>query len=386
VVSAPAVTVLVPTFNRAPALRIALESLRRQRFTGWEAIVVGDGCTDGSGEMVAALGDPRIRWHNRPENGGSQTFAFNDGLALARAPWIACLPHDDLWMPWHLQQMLEVATDSGADFIHALCLSFTPDGLARCWGPPPEGQGYERTPFPACSWMHRAEVATRIDGWSDPATIDTATDIDFLRRAARAGTTFAFAPRLSALVFAASVFGDVYRNSRPPLNAGIAALMALDAEWLERELLQETAALLARTQGAAAAPRIAAELERGGTPESVAAYQETRRANHAFRGLDDLPVPDPPPVIRRIAPEIVRLRTRSARQGGTVPLRVDADGLTGEPMVLLDGVPLATRRRRPGELKAEIPRELLTSAGKVFVQVISGGGVSAPVSLMVRRP
>ncbi|MFM9106060.1 MAG: glycosyltransferase family 2 protein [Chloroflexota bacterium] len=372
------VTVIVPTFNRAPVLRVTLESLRRQTFRDWRAIVVGDGCTDGSGEMVAGIGDPRIRWHNRPQNGGSQAWANNDGVALADTPWIAYLTHDDLWMPWHLAQMVETARGSGADFVHALCLMMTPAGVIRFYGEPIEAGAYAAHPMPPCSWMHRRELWERIGGWADPDRIARSPDHDFQHRAAVAGAAFAFAPRLSVLYFPASGFGRAYQNDRPPLQAPFARWIAEDPEWLEHALLTEAAAVAARREAAHADVLAAAIFARGNTPEAVAAFQEKRRANRRFRGLGEVPVPVPPPVVRRCLRQPPPAGAHAA-----AALRVEVDGLTHTPTVLLDGVPLDTISAGPGMLLAMVPAGLLAAAGAgaAAVQVLSGGGISAPFPL-----
>ncbi len=376
------VTVIVPTFNRAPVLRVTLESLRRQTFRDWEAIVVGDGCTDGSEAAVAQMGDPRIRWHNRPSNGGSQSYANNDGVALAASPWIAYLTHDDLWMPWHLDQMLDVAARSGADFVHALCLALTPAGIARCFGAPAIGWGtYAAHPVPPCSWMHRRDIWVRLGGWAEPHRIARSPDIDFQQRAALSGAAFAFAPRLSVLSFPASVFGHAYQNDHAPLHAPFARWIAQEPEWLERELLTDVAAIHASADAAAAATWVASVFAGGNTPETVAAFQEKRRENRRFRGLEQVPAPAPPPVIHRCEPEQVMLSAVGGH--ASVTLHLEANGLTHAPTVLLDGVPLETIWRAPHLLDAVIPAGLPGGPGLAAVEVLSGGGVSAPAWLRV---
>ena len=103
----PLVTVVTATYNRSGILPLALRSLQLQTFTEWEAWVVGDGCTDESEAAVAALGDPRIHWTNLPANSGSQAIPNNEGIRRARGQYIAYLSHDDLWLPWHLEGLLQ---------------------------------------------------------------------------------------------------------------------------------------------------------------------------------------------------------------------------------------------------------------------------------------
>src|ERR1700730_9755739 len=103
---APTVTVIVPTYNRRATLRHALQSLLAQDFSDFEAWIVGDGCTDGSEEEVAKLGDARLQWINLTVNGGNQWRPNNEGLQRAGGRYAAFLGHDDLWLPWHLSTLV----------------------------------------------------------------------------------------------------------------------------------------------------------------------------------------------------------------------------------------------------------------------------------------
>ena len=61
----PLVTVRIATYNRAETVcERALASVRRQTYERWEAVVVGDACTDDTAARVATIGDPRIRFHD----------------------------------------------------------------------------------------------------------------------------------------------------------------------------------------------------------------------------------------------------------------------------------------------------------------------------------
>src|SRR6185369_8999271 len=101
----PAVTVIIPTFNRSRLLRCAMTSVLRQTFRDFELIVSGDACTDDSAEVVASFSGENILWINRPVNCGNQSGPNNDAIALARGDFIAFLGHDDLWLPWHLETL-----------------------------------------------------------------------------------------------------------------------------------------------------------------------------------------------------------------------------------------------------------------------------------------
>jgi GT2 family glycosyltransferase len=107
---APAVSIVVPTYNRAGFLPAAIDSVRAQSFADWELIVVDDGSTDGTVENFASLsrGDPRIRLvQNRGARGPAG--ARNAGLAQCRALWVAFLDSDDLWQPEKLDRFMAAA-------------------------------------------------------------------------------------------------------------------------------------------------------------------------------------------------------------------------------------------------------------------------------------
>src|SRR5213593_1427755 len=79
----PSVSVFIPTYNWSTVLPYSIGSVLRQTFTDFELLVVGDGCTDDSAEVVAAIDDPRVRWINLPANSGHQSALNNEGLRQA---------------------------------------------------------------------------------------------------------------------------------------------------------------------------------------------------------------------------------------------------------------------------------------------------------------
>lgn len=104
--TAPLVSVVIPTYNRRAMLLEAVASVRAQTFSDWELIVVvDDGSSDGTAAAISAWPDQRLRAHviahtDRPAR------ARNEGLGIARGQWIAFLDDDDLWHPRKLETQL----------------------------------------------------------------------------------------------------------------------------------------------------------------------------------------------------------------------------------------------------------------------------------------
>lgn len=126
----PLVSVRIATKDRAALLvERALASVRRQTYPGWEAVVVGSACSDNTETMIAALGDTRIRFRNRPVDGvypedRRQRWlvggvpSMNAALRMARGRWIAPLDDDDEWDDDHLEVLLDAARSTEAEFVY----------------------------------------------------------------------------------------------------------------------------------------------------------------------------------------------------------------------------------------------------------------------------
>ncbi|MBI3418634.1 MAG: glycosyltransferase [Proteobacteria bacterium] len=94
----PAVSIILPSWNRAGLVTDAIRSVQAQRFADWELLLIDDGSTDTTAQVVAPfLSDARIRYI--PQAHGGQCTARNQGLRLARGALIAYLDSDNLWYP-----------------------------------------------------------------------------------------------------------------------------------------------------------------------------------------------------------------------------------------------------------------------------------------------
>ncbi len=109
----PRVSVIIPAHNAAPFIAETLESVRRQTYRDWEVVVVDDGSTDGTWELLQAAG-AGIRSFRR-ERAGGPAVARNLALSEATGEFAAFLDADDLLLPRYLESQLacyEVASES----------------------------------------------------------------------------------------------------------------------------------------------------------------------------------------------------------------------------------------------------------------------------------
>jgi glycosyltransferase involved in cell wall biosynthesis len=105
-VPSPAVSIVLPTYDRLEYLKEAVGSVLAQTFTDWELIVVDDGSTDDTRRWLAAISDPRVVVVPLGHT-GNRSLVRNCGVARARGSWIAFLDSDDLWAPEKLAIQLE---------------------------------------------------------------------------------------------------------------------------------------------------------------------------------------------------------------------------------------------------------------------------------------
>lgn len=112
----PAVSVVIPTYNRARLLPEAIRSVARQTFEDFEIIVVDDGSTDNTAEVVEALNLPRLRYIRCRENSGANR-ARNIGIESARGTYVSFQDSDDEWAPQKLAKQVAMARELDADIV-----------------------------------------------------------------------------------------------------------------------------------------------------------------------------------------------------------------------------------------------------------------------------
>jgi len=101
----PAVSIIIPTYNRASWLAGAIDSVLNQAFQDFELIVVDDGSTDATREVIAGYGD-RIQYYFQPNRGPAA--ARNLGIKQAQADLICFLDSDDRWLKEKLSTQVDL--------------------------------------------------------------------------------------------------------------------------------------------------------------------------------------------------------------------------------------------------------------------------------------
>jgi glycosyltransferase involved in cell wall biosynthesis len=102
----PVVSVVIPTYNRAPLLGRSIRSVLGQSYTDFELIVVDDGSTDETSAVVAGFRDPRLRFLPLSRNTGAGA-ARNAGIRASRGRFLAFQDSDDEWLPSKLAKQME---------------------------------------------------------------------------------------------------------------------------------------------------------------------------------------------------------------------------------------------------------------------------------------
>lgn len=237
----PRVSVIVATYNSSRTLRPTLESIVDQKFRDFEVWVVGDGCTDDSGEVVSALGDARLHWVNLDSNHGSQCWPNNEGLRRSAGEYVAYLGHDDLWFPWHLFDLFELIERTPSQFAYSTAVRLSPDGRIDKGQVGADGMADPMQMSPPSTWLHRRDITETIGFWRDPHALLVQTDDDFLTRARRARMSFATPGGLSVLKFPSVEWGLATLRDGPPQPQYLARIRS-DPQELQSYLLHAAAA------------------------------------------------------------------------------------------------------------------------------------------------
>ena len=199
----PRVSVVIPTYNRRGYVQEAIDSVLAQTYEDFEVIVVDDGSTDDTREVVERIRDPRV--HYMYQSNAGRSAARNNGIAHSAGEYVAFLDDDDLYLPdklasqvAFLEQHPEVElVAGGGDLVDKECRVI---GAWRLWEEQPELRleacMYGWTLL-VCGVLLRRSALGRLDSWFAD-DLEVAEDTDFFLRLLLAGCTMAWDRRVVA--------------------------------------------------------------------------------------------------------------------------------------------------------------------------------------------
>jgi glycosyltransferase involved in cell wall biosynthesis len=182
----PKVSVIIPTHNRGEMLRRAIDSVLNQTYKDFELIVISDGCTDNTDEIVASYADPRIKFFSHEKSRGTSA-ARNTGIRASTGQYVAFLDDDDEWTPKKLELQMPIIENSPLEV-----------GLVYTWmdylfhgksiavhAPRLRGNVFEnmldKQALGGCpTIIIKHEVLDRVDGFNE--NLPRGNDADFIRR------------------------------------------------------------------------------------------------------------------------------------------------------------------------------------------------------------
>ncbi len=176
-------SIIIPTFNRAHLLSRAIESVLAQDFSDWEMIVMDDGSSDNTGEVVRLFADVdlRISYHYSENQGAAA--ARNLGASFISGKYITFLDSDDEYLPSHLQRRAEILSSKPAiELLHGGVEVIGDQTVADL------NDTSKLIPISDCivggTFFIRRDLFKRLGGF---ATIPYGDDNDFYNRASKLG-------------------------------------------------------------------------------------------------------------------------------------------------------------------------------------------------------
>lgn len=299
----PRVSVIIPAYNVAPFIGETLDSLFRQTYTDFEAIVVDDGSTDELAESLKPYKE-RIRCLKQPNSGPSA--ARNAGIASSTGTFIALLDGDDVWMPRFLETLMgRFDSEPDLDVMYPNAEYFGDSPLAgrlhQDVYPPIEPVTFEGLVTGQCHVFGSLifkRTLLHLVGTFDETLLGGCEDFDMWLRMTQAGARFSFT-RASLVMYRRRPNG---RSKDPvrPLESQLQMLEKLLVSPVTTEKQREL--LLARREATAASVDLALSKECLRSEDYRGAEVRIRRANRHFRSTKLRIVA----LAIKIAPRVVR--------------------------------------------------------------------------------
>ena len=118
----PTISVVIPAYNAERTILTTIESVQKQTFSNLEIIIINDGSSDETLDIIRKIVDPRIKCFSY-ENGGN-SLARNRGISHATGEFISFIDADDLWTPDKLELQLAALQNSEASVAYSWTTTF----------------------------------------------------------------------------------------------------------------------------------------------------------------------------------------------------------------------------------------------------------------------
>ena len=116
------------TYNRRFCLKQAIDSVLCQTYPDFEFVIVDDGSTDGTEELIKSYQDPRIRYFKLNRN-SFYCYAANQGLGHCQGDYVAFMNSDDAWLPDKLEKQVSVMEQNRVRHRKNICIRFCNLGI-----------------------------------------------------------------------------------------------------------------------------------------------------------------------------------------------------------------------------------------------------------------
>jgi glycosyltransferase involved in cell wall biosynthesis len=270
----PLVSVVVPTYNYGRFIGETLDSLRAQTYEEWECVVVDDGSTDDTEQVVArsAAADARVRYLRQPNQ--RQAVAKNTGLADARGRYVQFLDADDLLEPRKLERQVEfMEATPEADIVYGGARYFHTErpaerlygmfGEEAPWMPELSGAGRAVVlPLVRMNIMAINAALVRREVFDDVGPFDPVLppveDWDYWLRCALAGKRFEFRGFDGTLALVRAHPASTSRQPAPALAAWRALRAKIDTLTRDPEVLLLNREMKSQLEGALGLHEVAA--------------------------------------------------------------------------------------------------------------------------------
>lgn len=112
------VSIITPTYNSSKFIKETVKSVQEQTYFFWEMIIVDDGSSDNTSDIVNEIikSDPRIQFYKLNENSGSGV-ARNFGIKKAKGSYLTFIDADDVWLPTFIERSIQESIENKVSFV-----------------------------------------------------------------------------------------------------------------------------------------------------------------------------------------------------------------------------------------------------------------------------